>query len=211
MVGIDFYKSVNFDSSLALKYPKGMTSVLTAVRDILIAKGNLIVEVTPTVANVRELASQATRDPKTYYQIATTDSKVWSILKESVNRDDIRVLALIHGKAPDNLPENILVIDVGRSLHEKVSKSTVSSISDSLLSKTRLPAGKPEELYYGIQSLCYEVLYSPEYKVFGPKISNLIPKAHAFNFMYNPPEVLTSATSMSAVHRFVEDVHGWME
>ena len=71
MVGIDFYKSVNFDSSLALKYPKGMTSVLTAVRDILIAKGNLIVEVTPTVANVRELASQATGDHKTYYQIAT--------------------------------------------------------------------------------------------------------------------------------------------
>lgn len=211
MNSLDFYTNTDFDASVILNYPKGMTGVLSAVTQILNSRGRYVIdEGKITIERAREIVASATGDLTAYHQIQSTDPKIWGVLREAVNRDDIRVLGVFHGQIPAEAPENVIVLDVGRSLHRKVSKAVSASLTDALTSKGKFPTGTPEELYYGVQALCYEALYTPEGRVFPRKATDQIPRAHAFGFMYNPPEVLTEATMTSAVQRFVEDVHGWL-
>lgn len=211
MTGIDFYRSTDLDASIILNFPKGMTGVLSALTDILKEKGKYVVdEGSVSISRARDIIAEATGDTKSYFIITTNDPKVWSVLKEAVNRDDIRVIGVFHGEIPDEVPENVVLIDIGRSLHRKVTKNIVSSINESLTTKDKYPTGRPEELYFGIQTLCYEVLYSPEYRVFSRNATSNVPRARAFDFMYNPPTPLSDQSMRSAVTKFVEDIHGWL-
>lgn len=211
MNAFDFYRDTEMDVSVVLNYPRGMTGVLSAMQEILKQRGRLIVEEGELTLNrAKEIVASASGDTRVYYLIQTTDPKVWSVLKEPVNRDDIRILAVFHGQIPSEVPENLVVIDLGRSLHRKVSKAVVATLTEALTSKGKFPTGSSEELYYGLQALCYEALYTPEGRMFPKVAAEQIPRSHAFQFMYNPPQLLTEASMTSAVHRFVEDVHGWM-
>lgn len=209
---IDFWRDTDLDVSIVLNYPKGMTGVLSAMQDILKSKGRYLVEEgNLSVPRAREIVAGATGDLRGYFQIQTSDPKVWSILKEPVNRDEIRVLAVFHGQIPPEVPENVVTIDIGRSLHRKVSKPISNALTEALTTKGKFPSGPAEDLYYGVQALCYEALYTPEGRMFPRQATDQIPRSHAFNFMYNPPALLTEASMSSAVQQFVEDVHGWME
>lgn len=208
---LDFYRDTELDVSIVLNYPKGMAGVLSAMQDLLNSRGKyLIDEGALNVKRAREIVASATGDTSAYYQIQTADPKVWNVLREYVNRDDIRVLAVFHGQIPSEVPENVVTIDIGRSLHRKVSKTITGVLAEALTTKGKFPSGKAEELYYGVQAICYEALYTPEGRMFSKQITNQIPRSHAFNFMYNPPALLTEASMTSAVNQFIEDVHGWM-
>lgn len=208
---IDFYRDTELDVSIVLNYPKEMTGVLSAMQELLKSRGKyLIDEGDLNVKRAREIVASASGDISAYHQIRSSDPKVWNILREYVNRDDLRVLAVFHGKIPEEVPENVVVIDIGRSLHRRVSKAISGSLAEALTTKGKFPSGKAEELYFGVQAICYEALYSPEGRMFSRQVADQIPRSHAFNFMYNPPATLTESAMVSAVNRFVEDVHGWM-
>lgn len=211
MNSIDWYKSINFDASIVLNYPKGMAGVLSAVKDILAEQKKIVVEYDRVDVELARSLVSGSRDTTSYHVIDNADSAVWSILRNSVNEDNIRVLGIFHGKISDSVPENVITIDVGRSLHRKVLKNVVSAISDSVLTKGKVPNGKPEELYYGIMTLCYEVLFKPEFRVFDRKVQKKVFLQRAFDYMYNPPDVLNEMSMKSAVLTFMDTVHGDME
>lgn len=212
MAGIDFYKSVDMDVSVILKYPKEMTGALTSMQEILKARGKIIIdEGDLTVNRARELVANASGDTTYYYQFRSTNDKVWAILRESVEEDRIRILGLVHGITPPSVPQNVVTLDVGQSLHRKASKAIIGELVDSMKTKGKYPVGDPEQLYYATQALCYEVLYESDYRMFPKDVTHWIPRSEAFSFMYNPPKVLTPQTMRAAVLRFVESKHnGWM-
>lgn len=211
-MNIDFYRDTNLEVSLAINYPQGMTSVYDAIVGLLKQRGKFVAEYENfTVEDARELSKSIVQDSLTYHVVRSGDKNVWGILRNSINSDHIRVLALFHGKIPDNLPSNMVVIDVGSSLHRKVPKGTVSDIVDSLLKQGVYPKNKTEDVYYGIQTLCYEVLYQPEYRMFPAKVYGKVPTASAFNFMFHPPQPLTDSSMRNAINIFVQDIHGNLE
>lgn len=211
MNSIDYYKSLELDTSIVLNFPKGMTGVLSAVETFLKNKGRIIVpEGNISVDRAREIVAGATGDLKTFYQIQNSDPKVWNILREAVNEERIRILAIFHGQIPSEVPSNVVTLDIGRSLHRKVSKPVSAALTSAIGSKGKYPVGKAEDLYYATVALCYETLYSPEGRMFPRSVADSIPKAHAFDFMYNPPNTLTEASMTSAVNQFVGTLHDWM-
>lgn len=213
MTGIDFYRSLDMDTSIILKYPREMTSALTSMVELLRSRGKMVVdEGELTRDRARELVSQATGDPNMYYQFRSSDDKVWAILKEAVETDRIRILGLVHGSSPASAAQNAVTLDVGRSLHRKVSPTVVREISDSLKTVGKFPMGDYEQMYYAVQALCYEALYDSEYRTFPKDTVRSVPRSVAFNFMYHPPRLLTPQTMRSAVYRFIELGHsGWVE
>lgn len=210
MAGINTYRDLDLDTSIVLNFPKGMLKVVSEVTALLNSKGALVVdEGDISVARARELVASATGDKTTYYMVNTVNTSVWSILREAVNRDNLRVLGIFHGMIPTQVPENVFTIDIGRSLNSKVSKAIVGNISDTLRkAHASYPQGNPEEVYLGIRSLCYEVLYDPEYRLFPKDVAAKVPLAVAFDFMYNPPQPLDNLTMRSAVSLFLDSVHG---
>jgi hypothetical protein len=210
MVGINKYRELDFDMSIVLNFPKGLPKVVSEITAILNSRGAIVVDSGDmTVEEARVLVSKANGDTSTYYMLTSTSPKVWSILREPVNLDQLRVLGIFHGKIPSEVPENVLTIDIGRSLNRKVSKEIVSSITQAVTSsRGEYPRGKPEEVYIGIRSLCYEVLYRPEYQVFSSKVIDKIPIGYAFDFMYNPPATLDDLSMCSAYTQFMDKVHG---
>lgn len=209
---LDFFAASNMDASVVLNYPTGMSGVLSAVKDILIARGKYIIEeLDMSVARATEIVKSATGDTKAYYMITTTSTKVWSILRGAVNDDTIRVLAVFHGNVPEDMPENVISLDVGSLIHSHINKAVVHKIVSAMETKGRYPSGQMEEFYYGLMGLCFEVLYKTERKMFPQKIINNIPTSVAFNFMYNPPEVLTDQSMRQAVYSFLGRVYEWME
>lgn len=209
---IDFFKQTNLDTSLAVCFPKAMTTVVPAVEEILKSRGKYIVPHDNISAEeARSIVQGATGDTRAYHLIPPTSAKVWEVLKEAVNSDSVRVLGVFHGSVPGGLPENMLVVDVGRSLHGKVSPAVQRSISDSMLSRTKHPTGDTSDIYYGILRLCYEALYDSDHKIFPKNVVKAIPVGRAFQFMYRGPGVLTPTSMGIAIDEFVEDIHGWME
>lgn len=209
MNGINTYRDLDLDTSIILNFPKGMPKVVPEVIALLNAKGAIVVEDGPTTVQMaKDLVANATGDTTTYHLITTDNPTVWNILKESVNRDDLRVIGVFHGAIPSTVPENVFTIDIGRSLNRKVSRHIVTNISDAVKNKGTYPQGKPEELFIGVRSLCYEVLYNPEYRVYPKDVARRIPVGLAFDFMYNPPQPLDDLTRRSAVTSFMDKIHG---
>lgn len=213
MSGIDFnwYKSVSLDLSVALNFPLGMPGVVSSMVDLLTSRNKIVVdEGKISMERVREIIANSTGDLRTYYQINNPDPAIWAALSKSVNADTLRVLGIFHGRLPDSLPESIAVLDVGKSMHQKVTKPMISDITTALTTKGKYPVGKPEEVYEALLTLCFEVLYSPEYRVFKKEVASLVPFSRAFDFMYNLPTPLSNLTMSSAVISFTEDIHGWL-
>lgn len=209
---IDYYRDIKMDLSIGLNYPNGMTNVYTAVKELLESRGKFIVADEPVTVDVaRRLAAPKIVDLRNYYLVDTSDPKVWAILRNAVEEDRIRVLGIFHGKMPEALPESMLVIDIGKSLHKKVPKPVLTEVSDSLARKGKYPSGKSEDIFNALLSLCYEVIYSPEYRVFDRSVSRLVPRSRAFDFMFNPPVPLADKSMRNAINEFVEDIHGWLE
>lgn len=211
MAGFDFYRDTELDASIILNFPKGMPGVLSALTDILASKGRYVIsEGAISVDRARQIVEESTGDPREYHEIVSTDPAVWKVLRNPVNEDTLRVIGVFHGRIPPEVPENVLLIDIGRSLHRKVAKPVVADISSALQTKGTYPTGKTEEVFAGILGLCYEVLYKPEYRLFKKDVADLVPVATAFDFMYNPPVPLEDLSMKSAISRFVEAIHGWM-
>lgn len=211
MNSIDWYANTNFDASIILNFPKGMSGVMSALTGILSEQKKYVVEHdNMNVDLARKLVEESTGSTYEYHLINSQDPNVWGILRNPVNEDSIRVIGVFHGEIPDSVPENVITIDIGRSLHRKVPKNVVNSITDSIKTKGKFPNGKPEELYYGLMTLCYEVLFKPEYTIFPKNVRNGVYTSVAFDYMYNPPEVLNEPTMKSAVINFVDTVHGYM-
>ena len=211
MSGIDWYKSVNMDASVILNYPKGMPGVVSALVALLASRNKIVVdEGAISMDRTRQIIEGATGDIRTYFQINNPDPDIWEALSTSVNEDRIRVLGIFHGRIPDSVPENVVTLDVGKSMHQKVSKPMATDIMTALSSKGKYPVGDQEEVYEALLTLCFEVLYSPEYRVFKKETASLVPVSRAFDFMYNPPTPLTKILMASATVSFVEDIHSWI-
>ena len=211
MSALDHYRDIKMDLSIGVNYPKGMSDVYTAVRALLESQGKFIVDDEPvTVAVARKMASPKAVDHRTYYLVDTDDPKVWGILRNPIEEDRIRVLGIFHGKLPDTLPQSMLIIDVGKSLHKKVSKASITAVSDALSRKGKYPQGKPEDIFNALLSLCYEVVYETEYHIFSKDVVGLVPRPRAFDFMKNPPVPLSDKSMRNAINKFVEDIHGYM-
>lgn len=209
---LDYYDSVSMDASVVLNYPKGMPGVLSSLVKILEQQKKYVVEYDNlTVDDARRIVRDATGSKIEYHLIASADPQVWGVLRNAVEQDDIRVLGVFHGQIPEEVPENVITIDIGRSLHRKVSKQVVAAISEALSKKGNALTGNPEQLYYGIMTLCYEVLYRPEYVVFPRNLHKVVFVSTAFDYMYNPPQILDTSSMRNAVQNFVEAVHGDMD
>lgn len=209
MAGLDFYRESNLDGSVAIQTPKGIAGVIKNIVEVLNNNGAIVVsEDKINVARATQIVQEATGDKGVYYQIATDDEKVWSILKSSVEEDSIRVLAILHGKVPKNFPENVIHISVGSSLHGKIPPHVVSEVTSYINSSGKLPKKVDDTMYFSFQVLSYETLYSPEYRVFKEQVAKRVPRSVAFNFLYNVPENTSQETKASSVYRFLEDVHG---
>lgn len=206
---LDFYRETDLDVSIALNYPKGMLKVLESVEELLISTGKLIVHHDEfTLDDARKLArDENSLSVKTYHVLVTPNPKVWDILKEPINRDQVKVLAVFHGLFPDNLPSNILRLDLGKSLRKKVSKTTKAAISEAIDKTGTYPKGiPPMEVYEGLLSLCYEVVYSPEYRIFHRSVADKVPLGEAFDFMFNAPSPLTDPVVTNITHTFFEKI-----
>lgn len=205
--GLDLERLNNLDCSVILNYPETMSGVQGAMIDILNKKRKIVIEHSSVdVSLVRDIVQKSTGDLDTYHLIPNASPKVWSILREPVNQDRVRVLGVFHGSMPEALPDNKILIDVGRSLRKATPRGIVSSLTEALTKGSSKLRGSGYELFTGLQTLCYEVLYSPEARTFPRSVANNVPRAIAFKFMYNPPEPPTEAAYMSAVTRFIEDV-----
>lgn len=205
------YEENNLDISIALNYPRGMLKVLDSVKDMLIASGKLVSdEVDLDMSSARELSkAQNTSNVQTFHVVRSDDPKVWDVLKEPINQGRVKVVAVFHGKFPDNLPANMLKIDVGMSLRKKVTKPAKAGIINALREVGKYPRKvSPLEVYEGLLTLCYEVVYSPEYRVFPESVSSKVPLSVAFDFMFDPPTVLTDQAVTSVNHQFLDTVHG---
>lgn len=211
MSGIDWYRSVKMDASVILNYPKGMPGVVSALTALLASRNKIVVdEGTISMDRTREIIREATGDTRIFFQINNPDPAIWDALSTPVNEDRIRVLGIFHGKIPDSVPENVVTLDVGKSMHQKVSKPMTTDIMTALSSKGKYPTGDQEEVYEALLTLCFEVLYSPELRVFKKETAALVPVSRAFDFMYNPPVPLRPLTMSAAVVSFCEDIHGWL-
>lgn len=209
MAGIDFYARNNLDGSVAIQVPKGVNHVVKAVTETLNQNGAIVVnEGSISSARASELVASATGDTGIYYLITSDDEKVWNILKESVNTDRLRVVALLHGKMPKSFPENVIHLSVGSSLHGKVLPHVATEVGLCVTDKGKIPKKVTEDVYFAFQVLCYETLYSPEYRVYKQSISSSIPRSIAFNFLYNVPSTLNVNSMTTSINRFLEDIHG---
>lgn len=205
---LDFYRLVQMDTSIILVYPLGMTAPLELVEETVNKMGAAIIdEGDISVNRARELARIPVRNTTGYYKITSTNKKVWDILKNPIENDVIRVLGIFHSSPPDNLPENCITIDVGRSIHSKATARSVHAVSAMVRTKKFPPSSENIHLIYqAVVVLCYEALYDSEHKMFPADVVSAVPKFVAFKFMYEPPKALTDASVTSAVMRFVEDV-----
>lgn len=196
-------------TSFALNYPTEMKSALSEIVEVLNSVGYLVdLDPVTTVAEARTAVESSSSDTHTYYTVETTSSKVWDILKEPIEDGRIFVVGLFHGRIPDFLPSNMVVVDLGKSLRRKVSKGIVSTLTSSLTTKGKLPKGDPEQLYYGLKTLSYEVVYNAEKRAFPKSLERIVFVSTAFDFLFNSPSPLNQQTMRSAVNRFVRTTHG---
>ena len=208
---LDYYRETGLDISIALNYPRGMLKVMDSVSSLLISSGKLVADHDSfTVSDAKELAKTEVRDEvKTYHVLRDVDDKVWDVLKNPINSDKVRVVGVFHGKFPDNLPENMLRVDLGMSLRKKVTKAAKTAIITAIKEPGKNPTKvSPTEVYEGLLSLCYEVVYKPEYRAFPRSVSKEIPLSTAFEFLFNTPEVLTDQVMRSASNSFLDSIHG---
>lgn len=199
-------------ASFALNYPAEMKSAVNEIVSELNGKG-YIVDMDPvtTVAEARKLSGTKSSITKTYYTVETSNTKVWDILKESIESGDTLVLGLFHGRIPDFLPSNMVVIDLGKSLRRKVSRGIASAISSALTTKGKFPKADLEQLYYGLKTLSYEIVYNSEKRVFPRSLEKVVYVSTAFDFLFNSPDPLTPQTMRSSVNTFIRTVHGHLD
>lgn len=208
MAGIDFYQRNNLDGSVVIQAPRAI-NIVKSVTEVLNKNGAIVVdEGNITAARASQIVSEATGDKSLYYYIKSEDDKVWNILKEAVNTDRIRVVAIIHGNLPKSFPENVIYVSVGSSMHGKVPAYAVADVISCVTNRGKFPKKVTGEVYFAFQKLCYEALYSPEYRTYKSNVSDMVPRSIAFNFLYNVPSNLNTNTMTTAINRFLEDIHG---
>ena len=204
---LDMDKLENVDASVLVNYPSSLTGVVKAMVEILNKQKKIVVlRDTIDVATAREIVQNATGDTQTYQVIPNASDKVWAILREAIEQDRIRVLGIFHGRMPESLPDNCILIDIGRSLRKPVSKPIIANLSEAILKKNLRLVGAPSQLHQGLQVLCYEVLYTPEARTFPHKVAQKVPRGTAFKFLYEPPTPPTEANFNASVIRFLQEV-----
>lgn len=205
---MDFYKLQDLDTSLVLNYPSSMSGILSVVTDMLNSKGKLIAtEDNWTVSKARELVSHR-QDLSTYFLLKNVDAKIWSVLRDAIENDRIRVLGIVHGTVPEEVPTNVMVIDIGRSIQKRVTPQAVADITSALSQRNFRLSKNFEAKFQALQALCFESLYSPEATLFPKSVARKVPRALAFRLMFNPPTPPTEEMYRSAVLKFIRDVRG---